>query len=269
MKTSILLALTSACSLLTFAQTPPVSKKAAPTVAPAKKAAAPAAKKTAEPPPPPRPDGLYVTLDITHGGKPVGKIVGKFYEKESPVTVRNFVDLAMGKKAWLNPKTNKKAMAPLYNGLTFHRMIPGFMIQGGDPMGNGTGGTDSIVDEYNPSLTFDKPGVFAMANTGAPRTGSCQFFITDGTPAHLNGRHPIFAQVIEGQDLVASLARVPRGQADRPSEPVVMQKVTITRYPLGQPIWPVAVPVKAAPKTGAPKTGAPKTAVPVAPKKTA
>ncbi len=282
MKTSLIMALYGASSLLMLAQTPPAVKKAAPAAAvPAKKAAAPAAKKTVEPPPPPRPDGLYVTFQLSHMGQPVGKIVGKLYEKESPVTVKNFVDLALGKKAWLNPKTGKKLAVPLYNGLTFHRVIPDFMIQGGDPSGDGTGGTDSIVDEFHPSLEFTKPGLFAMANAG-PRTGSCQFFITEKPTPWLNGRHTIFGEVIEGMELENSLARVPRGRAaqDRPNDPIVMTKVTITRYPLGQPIWPSDVPAKktAAPKT-APKTGvapaapatkapAPKTA-PVAPKKAA
>ncbi len=270
MKISLITALYGASSLLMLAQTPPAVKKAAPAAAvPAKKAAAPAAKKTVEPPPPPRPDGLYVTLQLSHMGQPVGKIVGKLYEKESPVTVKNFVDLALGKKAWLNPKTGKKLAIPLYTGLTFHRAIPDFMIQGGDPSGDGTGGTDSIVDEFHPSLEFTKPGLFAMANAG-PRTGSSQFFITEKPTPWLNGKHTIFGEVVEGMELETSLARVPRGRMgqDRPNDPIVMTKVTITRYPLGQPIWPSDVPAKKmAPKTGiAPAKKAP---APVAPKKAA
>jgi len=265
MKISLITALYGASSLLMLAQTPPAVKKAAPAAAvPAKKAAAPAAKKTVEPPPPPRPDGLYVTLQLSHMGQPVGKIVGKLYEKESPVTVKNFVDLALGKKAWLNPKTGKKLAVPLYTGLTFHRAIPDFMIQGGDPSGDGTGGTDSIVDEFHPSLEFTKPGLFAMANAG-PRTGSSQFFITEKPTPWLNGKHTIFGEVVEGMELETSLARVPRGRMgqDRPNDPIVMTKVTITRYPLGQPIWPSDVPAK---KTAAPKTAAPKAAPKMAPK---
>lgn len=266
MKSSILLALTSACSLLILAQTPPVAKKAAPAAVPAKKAAAPLAKKTPEPPLPPRPDGLYVTLQLSHGGKPVGQIVGRLYEKESPVTVRNFVDLAIGKKAWLNPKTGKRLMTPLYTGLTFHRVIPGFMIQGGDPAGNGMGGTDSIVDEFHPALSYNKPGLFGMANAG-PRTGSSQFFITEVPTQNLDGKHTIFGEVVEGFELVPSLARVPRGMNDKPNDPIVMTKVTITRYPLGQPIWPAApVPAKKTPGTGAVKT--PVKTAPAVPKKT-
>ena len=279
MKSSILLALTSACSLLMLAQTPPaqtppVAKKtAAPTAAktagPATKTATPVVKKT-EPPPPPRPDGLYVTLQLSHGGKPVGQIVGRLYEKESPVTVRNFVDLAMGKKMWLNPKLGKRVMTPLFTGLTFHRVIPDFMIQGGDPLGNGTGGTDSIVDEFHPALSFNKPGIFGMANSG-PRTGSSQFFITERPTPHLDGKHAIFGEVVEGMDLEVSLARVPRDMSNKPNDPIVMTKVTITRYPLGQPIWPAAVPAKKPPVAGAPvgkTTPAARPAAPAAPKKT-
>lgn len=248
MKTSLILALTGACSLLMLAQTPAPVKKAAPAAAApaapaAKKAAAPVAKKEVKPPPPPRPDGLYMTIALTHMGQPVGKIVGKLFEKESPVTVRNIVDLATGKKAWMNPKTGKKLAVPLYNGLTFHRVIPGFMIQGGDPNGDGTGGTDPIVDEFHPSLEFSKGGLFAMANAG-PRTGSSQFFITEKATPWLNGRHTIFGEVVEGIELAGSLARVPRAPNDRPNDPIVMQKLTITRYPLGSPLWPGEVPAK-------------------------
>ena len=127
-------ALISASSLLMLAQTPPAVKKAAPAAVPAaKKAGAPVAKKAVEPPLPPRPDGLYVTLQLSHMGKPVGKIVGKLYEKESPVTVRNFVNLALGKKAWMNPKTGKKLAVPLYTGLTFSPGDSGLYAAGRRP----------------------------------------------------------------------------------------------------------------------------------------
>jgi peptidyl-prolyl cis-trans isomerase A (cyclophilin A) len=247
--------------LLMLAQTPPAKKApaaAAPKAAPAKKAAPVA------PPAPARPDGLYVTFDLTHGGKPVGKIVAKLFEKESPVTVKNFVDLARGTKAYNDPKLNRRVQKPLYNGLTFHRVIPDFMIQGGDPLGNGTGGTESIVDEFHPSLSFTKAGLLAMANAG-PRTGSCQFFITEKATPWLDGKHTIFGEVIEGLDLAASLARVPRDSANKPTEPIVMQKVTIARYPAGQPVWPGEVAAK---KTPAAKTAAPQpaTSKPAAPK---
>jgi peptidyl-prolyl cis-trans isomerase A (cyclophilin A) len=150
------------------------------------------------------------------------------YEKESPKTVKNFQDLAMGRKAWTDPKTNQKVTKPLYNGLTFHRVIPGFMIQGGDPTGTGMGGTEVIPDEFDPSLTFDKPGKLAMANAG-PGTGSCQFFITEGPTPHLNGRHTIFGLVIEGLEVVNKIANVPRGANDRPTTPQKIMKVSFQR----------------------------------------
>jgi len=126
-------------------------------------------------------------------------------------------------------------------------LIPGFMIQGGDPLGTGTGGTDPIPDEFHPSLRFDVPGRLAMANAG-PNTGSSQFFITEGTPSHLNGRHTIFGQVIEGQELVTRVANVPKGRGDSPAVPVKM-RVVVRRE--GYP--PVAAPKPAAPKSAAPK----------------
>jgi peptidyl-prolyl cis-trans isomerase A (cyclophilin A) len=178
---------------------------------------------------------------MSHAGAPVGQIVARLYEKESPVTVKNFVDLAMGRKAWKDPKTGKVAARPLYNGLTFHRVIPDFMIQGGDPAGNGTGSLQTIPDEFHPSLSFNRGGLLAMANAGLG-TGSCQFFITERATPHLDGKHTIFGEVVEGQDLAASLARVPRGMNDKPNDPVVMTKVTITRYPLGQPVGPIVKP---------------------------
>lgn len=260
MKSSLLWTLLSVGSIMMFAQTPAAQKKPASAPVSAKKAAA-VAKKAVEPPPPTRPDGLYAAISISHMGQPVGQIVARLFEKESPVTVRNFTDLARGKKVWTNPKTGRKAAVPLYNGLTFHRVIPGFMIQGGDPNGDGTGGTDPIVDEFHPSLSFNRAGLLAMANAG-PRTGSSQFFITEKATPWLDGRHTIFGEVVEGLELEGSLARVPRGPNDRPNDPVIMTKVTILRYPLGQPIWPEeASPTK---KT-APKT-APKATPAAAPK---
>ena len=228
-----------------YAQTPPAATPATP--APAEK--------------PKREDGLYATLSTS-----MGDITLKLFEKESPITVKNFVDLAQGRKAWTDPKTGQRVRRPLFNGLTFHRVIPGFMIQGGDPLGNGTGGTDVIEDEYHPSLKFDIPGRMAMANTGQPRTGSCQFFITDGPTPHLNGRHTIFGQVVEGQAVVANIARVPKGAQDKPATPVVIKKVTIERVGAGAPVTPAAAaaPAKAAPKAATPAV--PKAAPPAAKK---
>ena len=141
-----------------------------------------------------------------------GTIELDLFAKDAPKTVNNFVNLANDK---------------FYDGLNFHRVIADFMIQGGDPMGNGMGGTDAIIDEFHPTLKFDVPGRVAMANAG-PGTGSSQFFITEGTPNYLNGRHTIFGQVVEGQELVAKIARLPKGPGDKPVTPVRMTSVVIT-----------------------------------------
>jgi peptidyl-prolyl cis-trans isomerase A (cyclophilin A) len=192
-------------------------------------------------PPPAREPGLYATLVTTQGN-----ITVKFFEKEAPITVKNFVALAQGRKPWTDPKTGQRVTRPLYNGLTFHRVIPGFMIQGGDPMGTGMGGTDVIPDEFVPTLKFDQPGRMAMANAG-PKTGSCQFFITEVPTPHLNGLHTIFGQVIEGQVVVNKIAHLPSGANDMPRTPVKILKVDIKRE--GPPPVPAAKPAvkKAAP----------------------
>jgi cyclophilin family peptidyl-prolyl cis-trans isomerase len=220
--------------------------------------AKPATPAPAKPAAPPRAPGLYATLNISHGTVPLGRIVFQLFEKESPVTVQNFADLAQGRKEFRDPKTGARVKRPLYNGLTFHRVIPGFMIQGGDPAGNGTGGTDAIIDEFHPSLRFDVPGRVAMANAG-PGTGSSQFFITEVPTMYLNGRHTIFGQVIEGQELVPKIANLPRGPGDKPNTPVRMTSVVITRVPepgAVKPATPATPVTKAAPKA-APMTAAP------------
>ncbi|MDQ6679087.1 MAG: peptidylprolyl isomerase [Acidobacteriota bacterium] len=179
----------------------------------------------------------------------MGRIVVKLYEKESPITVTNFVGLARGTKAFTDAKTGRLAKRPFYNGLTFHRVIPGFMIQGGDPLGTGTGsgGVAPIKDEFDPSLKFDQPGRLAMANAG-PNTGSCQFFITDSTPEYLNGKHTIFGQVVEGQDVVKAISNVPRNTSDKPDTPVVIQSLLIRR--VAEP-----KPADASVKSGSKKAG--------------
>jgi len=174
-------------------------------------------------PPAAREPGLYATMTTS-----MGTIVLRLFEKESPITVRNFVQLALGRKAWSDPKTGQMVQRPLYNGLTFHRVIPDFMIQGGDPRGDGTGGTQAIKDEFHPSLKFDVRGRLAMANAG-PNTGSCQFFITEVPTPHLNGLHTIFGQVVEGQDVVKKIANTPRDGNDKPRTPVSIQSVTFQR----------------------------------------
>ena len=201
-----------------FAQTPPA---AAPDAAPA------------------REPGLYATINTS-----MGAITVKFFEKEAPITVKNFVALTRGTKAWKDPKTGQMVTRPLYAGTIFHRVIPGFMIQGGDPAGNGMGDPGfTIPDEFVPSLKFDVPGRLAMANTGAPHTGACQFFITVVPTPHLNGKHTIFGQVIEGQDVVNKIVNVPKN-ADKPLTPVKIVSIAIKRE--GPPPTPAAK--KAAPK---------------------
>jgi cyclophilin family peptidyl-prolyl cis-trans isomerase len=185
------------------------------------------AAKTVDPAKPVREPGLYATITTS-----MGTIVAQLFEKQSPITVKNFVDLARGTKAWVDPATRQKVKRPLYNGLIFHRVIPGFMIQTGDPLGNGTGGTDAIPDEFDPSLTFDRPGKLGMANAG-PGTGSSQFFITEVPTPHLDGKHTIFGQVVEGQDVVEKIARAPRDARDKPATPIRMLRVSITRVGAG------------------------------------
>jgi peptidyl-prolyl cis-trans isomerase A (cyclophilin A) len=170
------------------------------------------------------PPGLYAVMETTQGN-----ITLELFEKEAPKTVENFVGLAEGTKEWTDPTTRQKVKRPLYDGLIFHRVIPNFMIQGGDPMRNGMGGPGyQFQDEFVPSLKFDRTGRLAMANAG-PNTNGSQFFITEGTPSHLNNRHTIFGQVIEGQEVVAKIARVPRDGRDKPNTDVVIQKMRIIR----------------------------------------
>ena len=166
--------------------------------------------------------GLFAKIETTQG-----TIVVKLFEKEAPKTVANFVGLAEGTKEWTDPKSGQKVKRPFYDGLIFHRVIPDFMIQGGDPLGTGTGGPGyRFEDEFNPALTFNKPGLLAMANAG-PNTNGSQFFITDAPTPWLNNHHTIFGEVVEGLDVVKKIARVPKGPGDRPNTPVVINKITI------------------------------------------
>ncbi len=164
----------------------------------------------------------------------MGTITCELFEKQAPMTVANFVGLARGLKAWRDPRTGKTLRKPFFDGLTFHRVIPRFMIQGGDPRGNGTGGPGyRFADEFVDSLRFDQPGRLAMANAG-PATNGSQFFITEVPTPHLNHRHTIFGQC-SNLDVVKAIARVPKDPADptksRPREPVIIKKVTIKRQP--------------------------------------
>lgn len=164
-----------------------------------------------------------------------GTFTCKLYEDKTPITVANFVGLARGLRAWKDPKSGKWVKRPLYDGTVFHRVIPSFMIQGGDPDGTGRGGPGyEFDDEIRPDLSFDRPGLLAMANRGPNRntgggTNGSQFFITEVATTWLNGRHTIFGEC-EPVDLEKQLARVPApGGANRPSSDVVIKKLTILR----------------------------------------
>jgi peptidyl-prolyl cis-trans isomerase A (cyclophilin A) len=146
----------------------------------------------------------------------------------APVTVRNFVELATGAKEWIDPRDGANRSDPLYPGTKFHRIIDGFMIQGGDPTGTGTGGPGyTFEDECPPGgPTFNQAGRLAMANAG-PNTNGCQFFLTVAETPWLNGRHTIFGQVTEGYDVVEAISKVPTGANDRPADEVVIERIDI------------------------------------------
>jgi peptidyl-prolyl cis-trans isomerase A (cyclophilin A) len=166
------------------------------------------------------------TLKTNHGD-----IVINLFENEAPKTVANFVELAEGTKDYTDPKTRKPGSGPFYDGTTFHRVIPNFMIQGGDRLGTGTGDAGyKFADEFHPDLAFDKPYLLAMANAG-PGTNGSQFFITVAPTAWLNRKHTIFGEVADAPSraVVDAIAVVPTGAQDRPSEPVVVESVTINR----------------------------------------
>lgn len=236
---------------------------------PAPAAPKPAAPKPAAPAATPmavtqRPPGLYGTM-ITN----MGFITFQLFEKEAPVSVRSFVELCRGVKAWKDPKTGQLVRRPLIPGTTFHRVIPGFMIQAGDPTGTGAGEVGfSVPDEFNSDLKFDRPGRFGMANIGRPNTNSSQFFITEVPTPHLNGRHTIFGQVLEGQEIVNKIARVQKNADDKPVQPITIQIVRFTRSgpaPLNPPEGAPAPAKKAAPapvKAATPAAPAKKAATP-------
>jgi peptidyl-prolyl cis-trans isomerase A (cyclophilin A) len=185
------------------------------------------------------PTGATAVFDTS-----MGRITCKLFQQEAPLAVANFIGLAQGTKDWTDPATKEKVHGrPLYNGTTFHRVIPEFMIQGGDPLGNGTGDAGYFfADEFNPNLNFDVPGRLAMANSG-PNTNGSQFFITEVPTEHLNQRHTIFGQCDDvGISVVKTITRVERDANDKPLQPVILQKVTIVQE--GQPL-PAAPPPSA------------------------
>jgi peptidyl-prolyl cis-trans isomerase A (cyclophilin A) len=168
--------------------------------------------------------GVYAHFDTTEGSFTI-----RLFEKEAPLTVANFVGLAEGTKEWKDPVTGEKKNTPFYDGVVFHRVINGFMIQGGDRLGQGTGGPGyKFADEFHPSLRHDRAGILSMANAG-PNSNGSQFFITLGPTPHLDRRHSVFGAVVEGLDVVRKIGGVPTGRQDRPVSPVVMNKVRIER----------------------------------------
>ena len=160
-----------------------------------------------------------------------GDITVDLFPDHAPKTVANFADLAEGRREWTHPKTRAKTTDKLYDGTVFHRVIDGFMIQGGDPLGTGTGNPGyRFQDEFSPDLKFDKPALLAMANAG-PGTNGSQFFITVAATTWLTGKHTIFGEVSDqsSRDVVDAIVAVPTGAGDRPVEPVTIERVTVTK----------------------------------------
>jgi peptidyl-prolyl cis-trans isomerase A (cyclophilin A) len=228
----VLFAIASGLSLLQAQQTTPP---------PAELPDAPAAPTILQP------TGPTAVVDTS-----MGRITCKLYEKEAPETVANFIGLAEGTKDWTDPATHKKMhRKSLYNGTSFHRVIPEFMIQGGDPTGTGMGDPGySFKDEFNVNLGFTVPGRLAMANSG-PDTNGSQFFITEVPTEYLNQKHTIFGQCDDSSvEVVKSIARVQRDPQDKPTEPVVLTRITIVRE--GQPLPPPPAGAPSAPSAAKP-----------------
>jgi peptidyl-prolyl cis-trans isomerase A (cyclophilin A) len=213
-------ALVLACAVAAFAQE--TSKPAEPALPDAPQATAAAMV---------RPNGPTVIMDTS-----MGRITCRFFQQQAPKAVANFIGLAQGTKEWTDPNTNKKQHnKPLYDGTTFHRVIPEFMIQGGDPTGTGRGDPGfTFDDEFDPNLNFDVAGRLAMANSG-PNTNGSQFFVTEQPVESLNQHYTIFGQCDDPSVLVVkTIARVERDSNDKPNSPVLLKKVTI--IPEGQPV---------------------------------
>lgn len=237
MRTIFALAL---CALPLFPQatktaTPPkpaAPKPAVPKPAAAKPAPTPKPVETREP-------GLYGTMVTT-----MGSLKFVLYEKIAPQTVRAFVELSQGRKQWFDENLNQMVRRPLYPGVTFHRVIPGFMIQAGDPTGTGAGNVGfTVPDEFSPDVKYDRPGRFGAANAG-PNTNSSQFFITEVPTPHLDGRHSIFGQVVENVELVGQIARVPTGAGNKPATPVKIVRITFERVGPVPPNAPEGAPAR-------------------------
>jgi peptidyl-prolyl cis-trans isomerase A (cyclophilin A) len=185
---------------------------------------------------------LMAKIDVDQAGKSLGSFSCELFEKQAPKTVANFVGLARGVRPWKDPKTGEWVKKPMYDGTVFHRVIPEFMIQGGDPKGNGTGDPGyEFADEFADGLSMDKGGILAMANRG-PGTNGSQFFITEKATPWLTGKHTIFG-LCTPLDLEMKIARVPTGARNMPNDAVTIKKLTITR---GAPKKTAAAKTKAA-----------------------
>jgi peptidyl-prolyl cis-trans isomerase A (cyclophilin A) len=168
--------------------------------------------------------GTYAKFVTTEGNFSV-----RLFDQEAPRTVENFVGLAEVPKQWSDPRTNQKVQKPYYDGTIFHRVIKGFMIQGGDPLGQGIGGPGyNFADEFHPKARHDKAGIMSMANRG-PNTNGGQFFITLAPTPHLDDRHAVFGEVVDGMDVVSKIGGTMTGDRDRPVKDIVIQHVTIEK----------------------------------------
>jgi peptidyl-prolyl cis-trans isomerase A (cyclophilin A) len=171
-----------------------------------------------------RAPGTYAIFETSEGN-----IVIRLFEKEAPKTVANFIGLAEGSKEFVDIKIAAKAKRPFYDGLTFHRVIPDFMIQGGCPLGTGTGHPGfKFEDEFHPSLRHDKPGKLSMANSG-PNSNGSQFFITVAATPWLDNKHSVFGEVVEGMDIATKISKVSKDSGDRPKKPIILEHVKIER----------------------------------------
>jgi peptidyl-prolyl cis-trans isomerase A (cyclophilin A) len=157
-----------------------------------------------------------------------GNFTARLFDEETPKTVANFTGLADGSKEWTDPRSGQKVKKPYFNGTIFHRVIEGFMIQGGDPLGQGTGGPGfTFADEFNPTLRHSKPGILSMANRG-PNTNGGQFFITLAATPWLDDKHSVFGEVVEGMDVVKKIGSTATSKpGDRPVKPITIESVTI------------------------------------------
>lgn len=168
--------------------------------------------------------GLYAVFDTT-----LGELVCKLEEEKTPETVKNFVGLATGEKEYTDPRTNSKSTAPFYDGTIFHRIIKNFMVQGGDRLGQGTGGPGyRFKDEFHPTLKHTGPGILSMANAG-PNTNGSQFFITLVPTPWLDNKHSVFGHVVKGQEVLMKLGEAPTGPMDRPKQEIGIKKLRIVR----------------------------------------